>query len=158
MGEAVDTGIVKVPLLGESDELVEYGDKKTSAHERYSVHLKLGYQTYERIYEEINRVRKPILFVMTEDARAANEIANYLDSDTFPLLKERVLNIHTRLKGRIRNVMRSGWQINEFIESETGVKPDDLRELRDMSRELDRRHSYVPYHLFQQTQWERWRN
>jgi type III restriction enzyme len=47
-------------------------------------------------------VRKPILFVMTEDAEAANEIADYLDSDQFPLLKGRVLNVHTRLKGKIK--------------------------------------------------------
>jgi type III restriction enzyme len=141
LGEAVDAGIVKVPLLGESDELVEYGDKKTPAYERYAVHLKLGYQRYEKSYEELNRARKPILFVMTEDARSANEIADYLDSDTFPLLKGRVLNIHTRLKGRIRNVMRGGREIKEFVESETGMKPDDLRELREMSRELDKKDS-----------------
>jgi len=46
LGEAVDAGIVKVPVLGESEELVERGDKQTPAHERYSTHLKLGYQRY----------------------------------------------------------------------------------------------------------------
>jgi len=137
LGEAVDTGIVKVPVLGESDELVVRGDPKTPAHERYAMHLQLGYERYARTYEELSRVRKPVLFVMTEDARAANEIANYLDSDAFPLLKGRVLNIHTRLTGRIKTVTRGGRTFKEFVEDETKMKPDDLRALREMSRDLD---------------------
>lgn len=137
LGEAVDAGIVKVPVLGESDELVVRGDSKTPAHERYAMHLQLGYQRYEKTYEELHKVRKPILFVMTEDAEAANEIAKYLDSDAFPLLKGRVLNIHTRLKGKIKEVTRGGKTFKEFVENETAMKPEDLRALREMSRELD---------------------
>lgn len=137
LGEAVDAGIVKVPVLGESDELVVRGDHKTPAHERYGMHLQLGYQRYCKTYEELHRVRKPILFVMTEDANAANEIADYLDSDAFPLLKGHVLNIHTRLKGKIKEVTRAGKTFKEFVESETTMKPEDLRALREMSRELD---------------------
>ncbi len=137
LGEAVDAGIVKVPVLGESDELVVRGDEKTPAHERYATHLQLGYQRYAKTYEELSQVRKPILFVMTEDAQAANEIAAYLDSDAFPLLKGRVLNIHTRLKGSIKTVTRGGRTFKEFVENETAMKPEDLRALREMSRELD---------------------
>jgi len=137
LGEAVDAGIVKVPVLGESDELVVRGDNKTPAHERYAMHLQLGYQRYARTYEELGKVRKPVLFVMTEDAQAANEVAKYLDSDAFPLLKGRVLNIHTRLKGRIKTVTRGGRTYKEFVENETAMKPEDLRALREMSRELD---------------------
>jgi type III restriction enzyme len=137
LGEAVDAGIVKVPVLGESDELVERGGKKTPAHERYNMHLKLGYERYKKTYEELQRVRKPILFVMTEDAEAANEIADYLDNKQFPLLKGRVLNIHTRLKGKVKTYMRGGREVKEFVENESKMKPDDLKELREMSRELD---------------------
>ncbi len=137
LGEAVDAGIVKVPVLGESDELIVRGDKKTPAHERYGMHLQLGYQRYARTYDELGKVRKPVLFVMTEDAQAANEVADYLDSDAFPLIKGRVLNIHTRLKGRIKTVTRGGKTFKEFVENETAMKPEDLRALREMSRELD---------------------
>ncbi|BCW99823.1 MAG: type III restriction endonuclease subunit R [Armatimonadota bacterium] len=137
LGEAVDAGIVKVPVLGESDELVVRGDEKAPAHERFGMHLQLGYQRYARTYKELRKVRKPVLFVMTEDAQAANEVAAYLDSDAFPLLKGRVLNIHTRLKGRIKTVTRGGRTFKEFVENETAMKPEDLRALRDMSRELD---------------------
>lgn len=137
LGEAVDAGIVKVPVLGESEELVVRGDERTPAHERYGMHLQLGYQRYASTYEELSKVRKPVLFVMTEDAQAANDIADYLDNDAFPLLKGRVLNIHTRLKGRIKTVTRGGRTYKEFVENETAMKPEDLRALREMSRELD---------------------
>lgn len=139
LGEAVDAGIVKVPVIGESEQLMVRGDSKTPAHERYAMHLQLGYQRYAQTYEELHRVRKPILFVMTEDAEAANEIAAYLDSDAFPLLKGRVLNIHTRLKGKIKTVTRGGKTFREFVEAEEKgtMKPEDLRALREMSRELD---------------------
>jgi type III restriction enzyme len=141
LGEAVDAGIVKVPVLGESDELVVRGDRKTPARERYAVHLKLGYERFKKTYEEMKKVRKPILFVMTEDAESANEIADDLDSDRFPLVKGHVLNIHTRLKGRVKTVRRGGKDVKEFVESETGLKPEDLKALRDMSRDLDKKDS-----------------
>jgi len=141
LGEAVDAGIVKVPVIGESEDLVVVGDDKAPAHQRFATHLKLGYQRYEKSFEELSKSRKPVLFVMTENARSANEVADYLDSAQFPLLRGRVLNIHTRLKGRIKSVMRGGRQVKEFVENETGMKPDDLRALREMSRDLDGRDS-----------------
>ncbi len=137
LGEAVDAGIVKVPVLGDSEELVVRGYRNTPAHERYLMHLQLGYQRYRMTHDELHKVRKPILIVMTENAQAANEIADYLDSDAFPLLKGRVLNIHTRLKGKVRIVTRAGKTFKEFVENETAMRPEDLRALREMSRELD---------------------
>jgi type III restriction enzyme len=103
--------------------------------------LKIAKFFTKKTFEEYSKVRKPIVFVMTEDAEAANEIADYLDSKQFPLLKGRVLNLHTRLKGRIKKVTRNGREIKEFVENETAMKPDDLRELREMSRELDAKNS-----------------
>lgn len=137
LGEAVDAGIVKVPVLGVSDLLKDNKDTSLPSYERYRYHLQIGYQRYEESYKQWKDVRKPILFVMTENSKAANEIANYLDSDLFPLLKGRVLNIHTNLKGRVRNVTRFGKKIKEFVESETRMKPEDLKKLREMSRDLD---------------------
>jgi type III restriction enzyme len=138
LGEAVDAGVVKVPVLGESEELTVQGDAKTPAYNRYANHLRIGYERYKISYEELEKTRKPILFVMTEDARSADEIAKYLDSDKFPLLKGRVLNIHTRLKGKIKTVQRGGREVKEFVESETDMSPEDLRLLREMSRDLDK--------------------
>jgi len=137
LGEAVDAGIVKVPVLGESDRLNIQGDKKAPSHVKYRNHLQVGYQRYEESYKQWEKVRKPILFVMTEDSASANDVARYLDSDLFPLLKGRVLNIHTNLKGKIKRTTRFGKEIKEFVESEKDMKPDDLKALREMSRDLD---------------------
>jgi type III restriction enzyme len=141
LGEAVDAGIVKVPVIGESDQLTVKGDRRIPAPDRYRMHLKLGYERYAIDYERYSKVRKPVLFVMTEDAQAANEIADYLDDDAFPLLKGRVLNIHTRLKGRIKTYQRNGREVKEFVENETSMSDDDLRALREMSRDLDSKDS-----------------
>ena len=138
LSEAVDAGIVKVPVLGESEELTIQGDAKTPAYIRYANHLRIGYKRYRISYRELEKTRKPILFVMTEDTRSADEIAKYLDSNKFPLLKGRVLNIHTRLQGKIKTVERGGRKVREFIESETEMSPEDLRLLREMARDLDK--------------------
>lgn len=143
LGDAVDAGIVKVPVLGESDELRLLGDKGAPASQRYRIHLQIAYQRYVSQFEEYGKVRKPILFVMTEDAKSADDIAAYLDSEAFPLLRGRVLNIHTRLKGSLKKVQRGGREIREFVENEKGISAEDLRELRRISRELDAKDS--PY-------------
>lgn len=137
LGEAVDSGIVKVPVLGESDVLNINKIQGQPAYQTYHNHLKLGYQRYEEAYKQWEKVRKPILFVMTEDTPSANEISHYLDSDEFPLLKGRVLNLHTKLKGRIKTFKKYGKDIKEFVESEKDLKPEELKALREMSRELD---------------------
>ncbi|MEA3400520.1 MAG: DEAD/DEAH box helicase family protein, partial [Armatimonadota bacterium] len=137
LGEAVDAGIVKVPLLGESDRLQVRGDKKTPAPERYGAHLQIGYEAYAKRYEELQRTRKPVLFVMTESTRAADEVTNYLDSDRFPLLKGRVMNIHTNLRGRIKYVNRGGRRVKEFVENDSAMSDADLQALRELSRQLD---------------------
>ncbi|KPL90669.1 DEAD/DEAH box helicase family protein [Herpetosiphon geysericola] len=143
LGEAVDGGIIKVPVLGESNDLVEQGDKNTPAQQRFAIHLQLGYERYRRSYDEWQATRKPILFVMTEDAKSANEISDYLNSDQFPLLKGRVLNIHTKLTGSIKTVKRNGKEYKEFVENENKMSADDLQALRTLSRELDQADS--PY-------------
>lgn len=137
LGEAVDGGIVKVPVIGESDQIPQEPDKNLPVIERYRVHLQLGYKRYEEMFERFSKVRKPVLFVMTEDSIASNEIANYLDSDQFPLLKGKVLNIHINLKGKIKKVKRGGVEYTEFVESEKEIDVEDLKALRKMTRELD---------------------
>lgn len=150
LGEAVDAGIVKVPVIGRSDEIKK--DIADDAFAAYRTHLLLGYHQYKNAYAEWSGTRKPILFVMTESAQEANEIASqlnnleYLPNDTEPnLLKGRVLNLHTRLKGKIVNRKVGKQKFKEFVysESASGISDDDLREIRRWSQELDREDS--PY-------------
>lgn len=136
LGEAVDAGIVKVPVIGKSSALKERSLAQNAYH-KWEVHLKLGYEQYRYAFEEWQKSRKPILFVMTENTTAANEIASALDSDAFPLLKGRVINLHTKLKGRVKRVQRGGREVAEFVENENQMSDDDLKFVRELSRGLD---------------------
>lgn len=135
LGEAVDAGIVKVPVIGRCDDLRPEGLPLDDAAGKWRPHLQLGYKQYEYAFAQWEKARKPILFVMTEDTDSANAIARALDSDEFPLLKGRVINLHTRLKGQIKRDRRTGRV--EFVENEKQISDDDLKEIRRISRALD---------------------
>lgn len=137
LGEAVDAGIVKVPVIGKSDELTPF-KTATDAFDEYRNHLLLGYKQYEHAYEEWAGSQKPVLFVMTESATKANEIASRLNNDDrFPLLKGKVLNLHTRLKGDLKKRKLGGQEWLEFVPSEKNISDDDMKALRQISKQLD---------------------
>jgi type III restriction enzyme len=137
LGEAVDSGIVKVPVIGKSDELTRF-TTASNAFDEYRNHLLLGYKQYERAFEEWHLSHKPVLFVMTENAQKADEIAAQLATDPrFPLLKGKVLNLHTRLKGKVVKRKLGGRELLEFVPSEKAISDDDLKVLRDLSKQLD---------------------
>ena len=143
LGEAVDAGIVKVPVIGKSDELTPF-KTANDAFDEYRNHLLLGYQQYEHAYDEWQGTQKPVLFVMTENAQKADEIAARLNNDDrFPLLKGKVLNLHTRLKGKVVKRKRGGEEFMEFVPSEKAISDDDMRVLREVSKQLDEPNS--PY-------------
>ncbi len=135
LGEAVDAGIVKVPVIGESAHIIAEPDKTLPAEERFRTHLQVGYELWKSKYEALKAVRTPILFVMTEDTDAADQISYYLDSDAFPELKGRVLNVHTNLKVKKKQVTRNGRKETDWIEKE--MNEAQLQEVRRLSRELD---------------------
>jgi len=137
LGEAVDAGIVKTPIIGRGQGLSETPSQDAS--ERYEQHLLIGDERWHRSFEEWQGSgKKPLLFVMTEDTEAADQIARRLDSDPlFEALNGKTINLHTNLKGRIKWVggRKKGYPV--FEESEAEIGDDDLRELRKLSRELD---------------------
>lgn len=137
LGEAVDAGIVKVPVIGKSDDLTRF-EAAADAFEEYRNHLLLAYKQYEVAFTEWEGTRKPVLFVMTENAQKANEIAGKLSSDDrFPLLKGRVLNLHTRLKGKVVKRKIGNQTFEEFVPSEKDISDEDLKVLRELSKQLD---------------------
>jgi len=137
LGEAVDSGIVKVPVIGKSADL-RRNKAAADAFEEYRMHLLLGYKQYERAFTEWKTTCEPILFVMTENTTKANDIWKVLnDDDRFPLLKGKCINLHTKLKGKIKRVRRDNRVVPEFVEDEKAMKPEDLKALRELSRDLD---------------------
>ncbi len=138
LGEAVDGGIVKFPIIGKASKLAE--GISANAAWKYDTHLRLGYNRWKAATEEWSRVgKKALLFVMCNSTQEADEITRRLNDDpeVFPLLKERTINLHTNLKGRV--VMKGSGDERQavFVEKEGDITDEDLKALRKLSRELD---------------------
>ncbi len=137
LGEAVDGGIVKTPVIGKGKGWLER--TSTDASEKFEEQLRVGYARWLKSKEEWEKSgKKPLLFVMTEDTSDANQIAHRLNTDpVFRELNGRTTNLHTNLKGRIKWVggKKIGYPV--FEESEKEISDDDLKALRELSRQID---------------------
>ncbi len=138
LGEAVDGSIVKTPVIGKGDKSLSEEPSDNAAY-RYDRHLRMGYLRWLRSKEEWEKSgKKALLFVMCEDTKAADEIANRLNADdTFKELNGRTINLHTNLKGKLKKVGRGANARVEFVECEGEISDEDLKALRKLSRELD---------------------
>lgn len=138
LGEAVDAGIVKTPLIGQaSRKLVEQADD--NAAYRWEQHLLLGYERWKASKTEWEASgKKPLLFIMCDDTDAANQITQRFNTDPlFEQLNGKTINLHTNLKGKLKKVGRGKDARYEFVEDEKAISDDDLKALRKLSRELD---------------------
>jgi type III restriction enzyme len=138
LGEAVDAGIVKTPLIGRSDRKLEEqpGDNAAYIYER---HLLLGYDRWKASRDEWSKSgKKPLLFVMCNDTNQADQITRRLNSDDlFADLRGKTINLHTNLKGRLKKEGKGASARYVFVENEREISDKDLIELRKLSRELD---------------------
>jgi len=143
LGEAVDAGIVKTPVLGRTKELIE--QPHDDAAYRFEAHLRLGYERWRRSQDEWSKShKKPLLFVMCENTDAADQIATRLNNDPiFADLNQKTINLHTNLKGKIKTIRQEGKRVEVFVEDEKAISDDDLKAIRRISRELDSNES--PY-------------
>jgi type III restriction enzyme len=138
LGEAVDAGIVKTPLIGQaSRKLVEQADD--NAAYRWEQHLLLGYERWKASKVEWeDSGKKPLLFIMCDDTDAADQITQRFNTDPlFEQLNGKTINLHTNLKGKLKKVGRGKEARYEFVEDEKAISDDDLKALRKLSRELD---------------------
>ncbi len=137
LGEAVDAGIIKTPIIGQAGHLVEQATDNASY--KYEAHLRLGYQRWLKSKEEWEESgKKPLLFVMCEDTKAADDIASRLNGDeVFKELNGRTINLHTNLKGKIKKIGKGADARQVFVESDKDISDEDLKALRKLSRELD---------------------
>lgn len=137
LGEAVDAGIVKTPVIGRCSQLTPR--LSGNAAEQYQQHLLVAYERWKASREEwAGSGKKPIMFVMTEDTNAADDIALELNkSELYKELNGRTINLHTNLKGKLKKVGKGKSATLEFVESDKDISDDDLQQLRKLSRELD---------------------
>jgi type III restriction enzyme len=137
LGEAVDGGIVKTPIIGRGQKLTERASDDASL--KYEQHLRIGYERWLKSKDEWEQSgKKALMFVMTNDTDDANAIAKRLDTDpVFKELNGKTVNLHTNLKGKLKKVGKGESATVVFVENEKEISDEDLKELRKLSRELD---------------------
>lgn len=122
--EAIQQNVVKHPVVPDDaslSKLVEHNSSKFT--ERYADFLLLGLDEWRRSAElHAAQGKKAILFVMTDDTRNCDEVAEYLEG--FPDLAGKVLTIHTKNNG-------------EISEAASSQNKEELRRLRDAANDID---------------------
>lgn len=123
--EAIRQGVVKTPVLPDQASRAKLNEKKSAKFtEQYEDYLHLGYLEWSKVYAELQPTgKKSILFVMTDDTRNCDEVAEYLES-RYAELRNAVLVIHTKNNG-------------EISEASTGKSKEELDKLRAASRDID---------------------
>jgi type III restriction enzyme len=144
LGEAVDAGIVKTPIIGRADKKLSEEASDNAAY-RFDRHIRLGYARWLKSKSEWEKSgKKALLFVMCEDTEAADQIARRLNTDeTFKELNGKTINLHTNLKGKLKKIGKGANARYEFVENEKEISDEDLKALRKLSRDLDKNSS--PY-------------
>ncbi len=124
--EAIHQNVVKHPVLPDSASRAKLQEHKSSKYsEKYKDYIHLGYLEWKKAYEVHEKLgKKAVLFVMTDDTKNCDEVADYLEN-TYLELKGAVLVIHTKDNG-------------EISESVTGKKEEELKELRHAANSIDR--------------------
>ena len=129
--EAIHQNVVKHPVLPDSASRAKLQEHKSIKYtERYKDYIHLGFLEWKKVYEVHTKLgKKAVLFVMTDDTKNCDDVAEYLEN-TYAELKDAVLVIHTKDNG-------------EISESVTGKKEKELKILRKAANEIDRLES--PY-------------
>ena len=129
--EAISQNVVKHPVLPDDPSRAKLMEQQSAKYtEKYADYLDLGVVEWRKAFAEHEKLgKKAILFVMTDDTRNCDDVAEYLES-RYPDLENAVLVIHTN---------RSG----EISEARTGKKKDEMERLRKQANEID--HMGSPY-------------
>ncbi|ROL61886.1 type III restriction endonuclease subunit R, partial [Bacteroidetes/Chlorobi group bacterium ChocPot_Mid] len=99
--EAIRQNIVKSPVLpDEASRAKLHEQNSTKFTERYREYIELGFQEWQKQYNELKSKTIPILFIMTNDTKEADETKDYLELN-YPELKNSVLVIHTNKSGEV---------------------------------------------------------
>ena len=123
--EAIKQNVVKHPVLPDAPSRAKLVERQSAKYtEKYADYIHLGVVEWRTAYAEHNKLdKKAILFVMTDDTRNCDDVAEYLEGN-YPELKGAVLVIHTKDNG-------------EISESATGKKKEELELLRKQANEID---------------------
>jgi len=123
--EAIIQNVVKHPVLPDFASRAKLVEKKSSKFtEKYGDYIHLGVEEWRKVYPEHEKLgKKAVLFVMTDDTKNCDEVAEYLES-AYPEFKNAVLVIHTNNNG-------------EISESDSKKSREELEKLRAQSNKID---------------------
>ena len=123
--EAISQNVVKHPVLPDADSRTKLVERQSVKYtDRYADYIHLGVIEWRKASEEHKKLgKKAILFIMTDDTKNCDDVAEYLEG-TYPDLKDAVLVIHTRNNG-------------EISEASSGRNKDELDRLRELASAVD---------------------
>lgn len=126
--EAIHQNVVKHPVIPDEASRSKLQEEQSSRFtEKYRQYIHLGVIEWKKAFEEHAKMgKKAVLFIMTDDTKNCDEVAEYL-SKTYPEFhaKDSVLVIHTKNNG-------------EISESSSGKNKEELEKLRKLSNEIDK--------------------
>jgi len=123
--EAIWQNVVKHPVLPDAPSRAKLSERQTAKYtEKYADYIDLGVIEWRKAYAEHEKMgKKAILFVMTDDTRNCDDVAEYLEC-RYPELKNGVLVIHTKNNG-------------EISEAASGKAKEELEKLRKQANDID---------------------
>ena len=123
--EAISQNVVKHPVLPDEVSRTKLVERQSSKYtEKYADYINLGVIEWRKAHAEHAKMgKKAILFVMTDDTRNCDDVAEFLEGHYLDL-KGAVLVIHTKNNG-------------EISESVSGKNKEELDKLRRLSNEID---------------------
>ena len=123
--EAISQNVVKHPVLPNAESRAKLAERQSVKYtEKYADYLELGVIEWRKAAEAHEKMeKKAILFVMTDNTKNCDEVADYLENH-YPDLKDAVLVIHTNQSGQIS-------------EATSSKKQAELEKLRKQANEID---------------------
>ncbi len=123
--EAIKQNVVKHPVLPDAPSRAKLVERQSAKYtEKYADYIHLGVLEWRKAYAEHEKLgKKAIMFVMTDDTRNCDDVAEYLEGH-YPDLKDAVLVIHTKNNG-------------EISEATSGKAKEELEDLRRKANAID---------------------
>ncbi|MDP2210989.1 MAG: DEAD/DEAH box helicase family protein [Candidatus Aquicultor sp.] len=124
--EAISQNVVKHPVLPDAASRAKLVERQSAKYtEKYADYIHLGVVEWRKAYDEHKKMgKKAILFVMTDDTRNCDDVAEYLRGHYPDLKGDAVLVIHTKSNG-------------EISESTSGKSKEALNKLREQANAID---------------------
>jgi type III restriction enzyme len=122
LAQAIEDKIVKTPLIvHQSDKTSPDNRQITNAYNAYNEWIQVALNRYQEHYDCYykNLGQKPVLFIMAEDTKQANQIAEGIQGLAGFNKKDQVLVIHTKNNGELTTNQK------------------ELEELREQARMID---------------------